>query len=52
MQCNIDAKGKVVRLISGSLVLMVGVLLMAVEGDGFAAADNVAGGGGERVLRY
>jgi hypothetical protein len=30
MQCNIDAKGKVARLCSGIIVLIVGVVLMAI----------------------
>jgi hypothetical protein len=34
MQCNIDAKGKVARLISGILVVAVGALLMAMWARG------------------
>jgi hypothetical protein len=34
MQCNIDAKGKVARLISGILVLAAGIVLMVMWARG------------------
>ena len=34
MQCNIDGKGKVARLCSGIVVLVLGVLLMAMWARG------------------
>ena len=34
MQCNIDAKGKVARLISGIVVVGVGILLMGMWARG------------------
>ena len=35
MQCNIDAKGKAVRLIHGIIALTVGTVLMALAQLGF-----------------
>ncbi len=34
MQCNIDAKGKSVRLISGIIVTLLAVILLALRGVG------------------
>jgi hypothetical protein len=38
MQCNIDARGKAVRLIAGSVVAVVGALLMILWAAGGSSA--------------
>ena len=48
MQCNIDRRGRVARLCSGILVVVVGVLLMifwAREGWKWAVSGVVVAGG-------
>ena len=41
MQCNIDAKGRATRLISGLVLLIVGVLLLALAITGFRSSTWV-----------
>lgn len=52
MQCNIDARGKAVRLIMGIIFAVVGILIMALGGG--SAGSVIAGlcclGGGAFMI--